>query len=144
MIRKNSLNILVLIFIFILIPLSGQARARNYSSADRQTFFNDVTDSIATLGMSPQEAKKIKRERRDIRRSIRLEKARAHKNAKIQKNIKKQQKEMLDKIKAEKEVKDHQRVKRNKRIENLKTEKPIPDPAESPGSGRTESTESYY
>ena len=124
-VRKDIFIILILIFGLTCLPISGQAQSRNYTSADRQTFFNDVSDYFATLGMSPQEMKKARRERHDIRKAIRVEKARANKNAKKQKNIRKQQKEIMDKIEAEKEAKERRRLKRNEHIEMLNEEKPV-------------------
>lgn len=115
--QKISLTVYILVFVLTLIPFTAQAQTPVYTSADRQTLFNDITDNVATLGMDPKEKQKVKNERRASRRFIRLEKARDQRNSKTQKQLKRQQKAIMNKIQEENEAKDNARKERNKRIQ---------------------------
>ena len=68
--------------------------------ASRQTTWNNVTDFFATVGKSENEKDQIKRERRETRRIARLKKETQSQNARTQKNMKKQQKIIMEKLNA--------------------------------------------
>ena len=123
MIRKNFLNIFLLSFVLLVMLFPPSAQSASYTSADRQTLLNDLSDFFATAGKGEPEKRKVKRERRALRRSIRLENEREKKLGKTQKKIKKQQKNVMDKIEAEKKAKKMYRQKKNKRLELLNVER---------------------
>lgn len=59
------------------VPGSSFAGSKNaYTDAERQTIFNNITDSIATLGKSPKDARIIKKKRHTARYKARLQKIR--------------------------------------------------------------------
>lgn len=99
------------------------AFADSYTTADRQTFFNDVTDNFATMGKSDREARKIRLERRQLRRDIRLQKARDGKQKRMNKKLHKQQSDILKKIDAKKQAKQNASAERNRRLEERQKRK---------------------
>ena len=53
---KMKRVLLIVIFLFILILPQAFATANQYPNTNRQTMWNNLTDSIHTLGQSPQQA----------------------------------------------------------------------------------------
>jgi hypothetical protein len=74
----NTRLILILGAVVFLMPVSpAQAQMRDVQAyANRQTFFNDVTDYFATLGKSGKEKAIIEQKRHVARRKARLDEAR--------------------------------------------------------------------
>lgn len=70
------------------------------SDADRQTFLNNVTDFLTTAGQSPDEKARTIKERKAIRREERLRNLRRKHDQRVQKQLKQQQKDILDKVNA--------------------------------------------
>lgn len=60
----------------------------------RQTFFNNVTDTVATFGRSKAEKNRIIRQRKEARRIDRLKKIHTRRKAQHQKKQKERQKEI--------------------------------------------------
>lgn len=65
--------------------------------ANQQTWFNSITDSLATVGKTQQDKKDILRLRQDSRRQYRQQKDTLRKRSKTRKTIKKQQAEVMRK-----------------------------------------------
>ena len=81
--KRYSIFILAAV-LFFSIPTAGWAgRKSTLSGVDRQTLFNNVTDSLATLGKSPQQKSAIKKMRHAARRKARLEKLREENHQRI-------------------------------------------------------------
>ena len=97
--KKILLIVLILIFssanVFAAIPRSPVYRDPDNN---RQTWFNKMSDSMATIGKSEKEKKDIKRERRLLRRQKRIDNAEARRNAKSHRQIKNQQKIIMKKV----------------------------------------------
>jgi len=96
----KKIKILVFSFLFLsfCVPLSWASDV----IAQRQTFFNSVTDFVSTVGKSPQEAQNIVRKRKELRKERRLQAMETGRNAHGQKKMKKQEAAMMKKINASK------------------------------------------
>jgi hypothetical protein len=91
----------VFLFVLAMLALCQPAFAVVSSTANRQTTFNNVTDYLATLGKSEQDAKEIVKERRDIRREARLKSAALLKKAQTRKKMKAQEELIMRKYRAQ-------------------------------------------
>jgi len=70
------------------------------NEADRQTFLNNVTDTLAIIGKSGKEKEQVLRERKALRREERLRNQRRKQDIQTKKQMKKQQKVIMEKVKA--------------------------------------------
>jgi hypothetical protein len=61
----------LLLALILLHPIDGVAK-KVESEHDRQTIFNDITDSLATAGKSVEDAQRIKKLRKHKRRKNRI------------------------------------------------------------------------
>ncbi len=98
-------------------PVSAQADYVQLpkSDADRQTFFNNITDSLATFGKSGKEKERVIKQRKADRRAERLRKQRRSRDAKVQKQIRQQERVIMKKIEAKNKAKySHKKKKSNK------------------------------
>ncbi len=73
---KRCLILVLTTVLFFYISTASWAGGGN-TDINRQTSFNNFTDSLATLGRSPQQKTTIKDKRRLARSQTRLKKARA-------------------------------------------------------------------
>lgn len=70
------------------------------SDADRQSVLNNITDFFATVGKPKDEKARVVKERKAIRREERLRYQRHRQDKVTQKQMKKQQKEIMKKVNA--------------------------------------------
>ena len=85
----------LIVLAFMLVMQSSVVFA---SDVDRQTWFNGLTDNIATIGKSQKEKDMILRQRREARRNERLLKDNLAQQRVAQKRIHSQQKNILKKV----------------------------------------------
>ncbi len=75
------------IFMFVLllgVPTVGHAEYKSVDSGvNRQTFFNDITDTLATIGKSDREEAAIKKQRHMARTNARLQKLKEQRHKRI-------------------------------------------------------------
>lgn len=81
--KRYLVFILTFTFLFGVPAVSRAEYKKTLSGVDRQTFFNNITDSLATLGKSPQEKSAMKKMRHAARRKARLEKLRVENQKKV-------------------------------------------------------------
>jgi hypothetical protein len=65
----------IIAVICVLMAVPAYAGVGAPVDVNRQTFFNDITDSVATIGKSDHEKKQIKHQRQLKRKKARLQKA---------------------------------------------------------------------
>ncbi len=109
MIKKNLLSttlVTVLAFLFSTAAMAKSLTPPVYAmpDADRQTWINNLTDSVATMGMEDRDKEKVKLQRKNIRKQKRIQKEDRRRNTKIHKQMKNQNKVIMNKINAEKEA----------------------------------------
>ena len=75
----------ILIFVFLFgVPAVSRAEYKSVDTGvNRQTWFNNVTDSLATIGKSDQEKAAIKKQRHMARTNARLEKLKEERHKRI-------------------------------------------------------------
>jgi hypothetical protein len=91
--------LLCLVMLSLAMPAFAQPTATPQGSpSNRVTWFNRLTDSMATMGKSETEKKRLIQRRKEDRSYIRQRKAGYVKEAHTQKNIAKQQKNIMKKV----------------------------------------------
>ena len=109
MVRKNLLSTTLMIVLAFLFSTAAMAKSLTppvYVMPDtgRQTWINNLTDSIATIGMDNREKERVKLQRKNIRKQKRILNEERRRNAQIHKQIKKQNGAIMKKITQEKEA----------------------------------------
>lgn len=93
--KLRCITLFLLVFVFAVSPVEAQKRDPSLTEqVRRQTFLNDLTDTVATFGKSETQKRKIIRQRKEARRVDRLKKIHARKRAQYQKDKARRQKEM--------------------------------------------------
>lgn len=113
-----AINLALGLSLFFSVP--AHALSNQSAVAERQTLFNDITDSIATMGASDQEKKEIRRERHNIRKAIRLENLGTKKNKAVKKQMERQNRAIMRRIKEQKQAQADASRQRNRRLEKEK------------------------
>ena len=102
---KSFIKIIFLTLVMImlasrLVMAVGEYVQLPKTDADRQTFLNNVTDTFTTIGKSENEKKQIIKERQAVRREERLRNERRHHDIQTKKQMKQQQKIIMEKVNA--------------------------------------------
>ncbi|MFA5088748.1 MAG: hypothetical protein WC552_06925 [Candidatus Omnitrophota bacterium] len=93
--------VVVILVFFSILSLPGPSLGQQAAvEVNRQTVFNDITDFIATVGESAEEAKEIKAERRAERREKRQRAKNRRKKKEMKRRMKEQQRIIMEKINA--------------------------------------------
>jgi restriction endonuclease S subunit len=93
--KLRYVTFFLLMFAFAVSPVEAQKRDPSLTEqVRRQTFLNDVTDTIASFGKSETQKRKIIRQRKEARRLDRLKNIHARKRAQYQKDKTRRQKEI--------------------------------------------------
>ena len=95
--KKNWKKFVVVLSVLTVFASSAWAVQ---SEAERQTFFNNVTDFIATVGKSDQDAAEIQRERRAQRKAQRLRDANRRQRVQTRQRMNDQAEEIMRKERA--------------------------------------------
>ena len=93
-----KLNRLFIFTIFLIFLSMESVCLAAVSNSNRVTFFNKITDSLATMGKSKSDKERIKKIRQENRRNIRSFNQENKNRVKTQSKIQKEQKKILNKI----------------------------------------------
>lgn len=91
----------LIVFLLLAISVFGGSAFAGTSTADRQTVFNNITDYLACFGKDEEEKKDILKDRREMRRDVRLKNEGRRKQAQIRKRMKSQEGIIMRKLRSQ-------------------------------------------